>query len=235
MISRSDLINKPNYAQNLSTYKGVANRPSTNGFDSMDIKGLFLYAENQKSLASNIFKSIERNNIHTSVNSLADIIKIIPLVQRQFMKTTDISKYHLVEENAVSQVDWVELLRMINADFLNYCRNYFKWNDFFPAREYASVGASGERIKKRFDQLTADDIPTLDLWADQQISVSDNRHWLGNKLPVWRTSIHTRNIDREGGGMRMSNPDRASLETPVFNYNMSNIYNTINKWKESEW
>jgi hypothetical protein len=241
MISRSDLINRPNYAQPLSTYKGVANMPSVNGFDSMDIKGLFLYSENQKSLAASLLKTIERNNIHSldnihsDMHSLNDIRKMIPEFQKRFMQNTDISKYHLAEESAVNQVDWVELLKMINADFLGYCRNYFKWNEFFPAREYATVGATGERIKKRFDQLTADDIPTLDLWADQQISVSDNRKWLNNKVPVWRTSLHSRNIDREGGGLRMANPDRASLETPIFNYNMGNIYNTISKWKESEW
>ena len=232
MISYRDLLQRPNEFQPLSSHKSVFNRASSIGFTEVDITDLFHSSSNQLLLARNLH-AVNGKNGGTSKFDVFE--SLVPKAQKEFCRRNDITAYEMAETQSTGMVDWAELLRVINNNFLKFCYNMLRWNNFNPFRSRAMVGATGSRKSKKYNEMLADDIPTLDIWADQQVERYNSQYWLGNQIPVWRTTLHTRHFDRSNGGLRNGNSDRASLEGFSLGYDMSAAKSLIGKWKADEW
>jgi hypothetical protein len=115
------------------------------------------------------------------------------------------------------------------------CYVYFNWEDFNPFQDYIEVGAHGKRSMKKMSELTPDDHLTLDLWREQSTHVSNKNFRDNNKIPVYRTSLHTRHFDKNNEGFRDRDADRSSLETPIYGYDMTEIYKGLDNYKSESW
>jgi hypothetical protein len=232
MISFKDLIERPDEFSPLSSHKSVFNRANKPAYDQVDLESVFRSQPNKTLLARNLYRIGRNNGLCLTLDKATELI---PVAQNEFAKRKNISEYSMAEEQATGIRDWAELLRCVNNDFMHYCYSLFRWNSFNPYRERASVGPSDNKISKKYSDLLADEIPTLDLYADYNVETNDSRKWLGNKIPVWRTSIHTRHFDRNGGGYRYGNPERASLEVFQRGFDMTTPYSLIDKWHSKDW
>ncbi len=232
MISYSELIKNPEKYSPLGSHKAVYNKETSPNFARLDVETLFRSKPNQTMLA----RSLYRVNINNGgVSKLEKFVELVPIAQKEFCMRNDISQYQLAEEESDELRDWAELLRVVNNDFTKFCYNYLKWNHFNPFRARIDVGPLGNRVSKKYSDLMAADIPTIDIYADYNIERNNKQYWLENKIPTWRASIHTRNFDRDNEGLRNGDPDRASLDVFQRSFNMEKVESLIDKWTSKDW
>lgn len=232
MISYKDLIENPEQYQPLSSHKSVFNKESAKSYANVDLEIVFRSVSNQQFLTMSLYKTYKHNGGRASIDMFT---KLIPVAQRTFCQRNDISRYEMAEQQASEERDWAELLRVLNNDFLKFCYNLLQWNNFNPFRERAMVGPSDDRRSKKYNELLAHDIPTIDVYADVQIERKNSQYWLENKFPVWRTHQNTRHFDYDGGGYRNGDRDRASLETIDRGFDMTTVDGLIDKWQSKDW
>ena len=75
----------------------------------------------------------------------------------------------------------------------------------------------------------------MELWREQFTSVLNRQFRNNNKIPAYHVGIHTRHFDRGNEGLRYNNPDRSSLETPIYGYDMSRISDSVCNYKQDDW
>jgi hypothetical protein len=232
MISYEDLVFNPDQYNPLSSHKSVYNKANVPDFTKLDIETLFRSKPNRTMLA----RSLYRININNGgVSNLDKFVNLIPVAQNEFCMRNDISQYQMAEEDSDEIRDWAELLRVVNNNFTKFCYNYLKWNHFNPFRAKIDVGPLGNRTTKKYSDLLAADIPTIDIYGDYNIERNNKQFWLENKIPTWRASIHTRHLERDNDGLRNGNPDRASLEVFQRGFNMEKVESLIDKWHSKNW
>lgn len=232
MISFKDLLLHPDEYKPLSSHKSVFNKANDPSYVDVDLKSQFTAIKNQGYLARNLHKIAADNGNHARLEKFQALIKV---AQKEFCKINDINEYYMAEQEAQGIRDWVELLRCVNNDFLKYCYKLLRWNNFNPYREKTEVGPADNRVTKNYRDLLAHEISTIDVYDDYQIERYNRQFYLENKIPAWQVSIHTRNYDTNPGGYRNGEQDRASLENPIYEYNMGDIYELVDKWKNKDW
>jgi hypothetical protein len=229
MLTVQDLIDKPDMVQPLGTRKGLSNKPT---HLNIDIKSTFISTENTNMLSSNLFKIYQQNGGMQLENNFK---RLVPILMDKFLKKTDIMAYRTAEADAVGFNDYTTILRAINYDFIKMCYNYFKWNTYNPFQHDIEVGPVENRVLKKSYEMTPEDHGTLDLWREQFIQLSNNKFRDNNKIPFYRTGMFTRNYDRENEGLLHGNSDRASLDTPIYGYDMVHLKNGLCTYKSEEW
>ena len=232
MISYKDLLENPEKYQPLSSHKSVFNKESEKSYARVALEPLFRSERNKQFLADSLYATSQRNGGRASIYSF---IRLIPVAQRTFCQRNDISKYEMAEQQASEERDWAELVRVVNNDFLKFCYNLLQWNNFNPFRERAMVGPSDDRRSKKYSELLAHDIPTIDVYADVQIERKNSQYWLENRFPAWRAHQNVRHFDYDGGGYRYGDRDRASLETIDRGFDMTTVNGLIDKWQSKDW
>lgn len=233
MIPYKDLLSQPEKYRPLGSVKSVNNIPSRPDFTDIDIAEVFRSDSNMHMMANSLYKVHRQNGGRLSIEKF---LRLTPKLANNFMQKYSIYEFEDVDFQATGQHNWVELLRTINNEFVNYCYKWFKWNQFVPTREWGEVGPIDNRKQKRFYEMTADDIPTLDYWRNQEIQRMNKVFRYHNKIPFWQKTMHRRHHDRENEGFRYDDSDRSSLETPIHHaYDMSDIHKTLDKWTKTEW
>ena len=232
MISRQELIFNPGKHEPLGSVKSVYNRPNDIDFTALDINKLFTSQSNISMMTNNIYKVARQNGARSSIDQFR---KLIPRLANQFMIENNLSEYETVEAATTGINNWVEVLKSINNEFMKHCYRYFKWNTFVPTREWADVGPRDNRKQKRFQDITAADAHTLDLWRTQETQRMNKHFRNDNKISVRQASMHTRHFDRHNEGLTHDDNTRASLDTPVRGYDMTNVRATLDKWKSEDW
>lgn len=232
MISQYDLINQPEEYKPLSTIKGALNIESRVRYDRVPLACEFMHPRNQLLLIKGLHH-VSRNNGGRS--TMDKFRQLVPNLMKDFTSKNDLEQYITAEYQATGVNNWHEALRTINNQFIQYAYNYLRWNHFNPFREWATVGATGERKHKRFQDLLAHDIPTLDLEGQQEIQLLAKFYRHHNKIPFYQHTMHKRHYDNGNEGLRNGSPDRASLDTPIHGYNMRNVEKILNKFKKDEW
>jgi len=232
MISHRELVYRPERYQPLSSVKSVNNLANEPDFTNVDINALFTSRPNIDMLTSNLYKVARQNGSRSNIHKFK---KMVPILAMQFKTANNLREYETAEAEATGMNNWVEVLKTVNNQFMKYCYRRLKWNHFVPTREWAEVGPAGDRKQKRFQELTAADAPALDFWRQQETQRMNKHFRYGNKIPFWQTSMHTRHFERDNGGLAHDDPDRASLDTPVYGYDMENVKSTIDKWQKEDW
>jgi len=108
--------------------------------------------------------------------------------------------------------------------------------DFNPFRASCIVGTLNEfertLTKKTLQDMVylVDDTRNMDVWQPEK-TIRINRNFrYNNQIPIWQ-NLSKRNYDRDGDGLEHSDPNRASLETPIRGYNMHEIYRNADSYK----
>lgn len=228
----SDYYSCPEKYQPLGSYKGIRNAPTRL---NIDIKKLFLSDANVYYLVHTIYVTNKQNGGTEIFDYIND--KVENILLHEFLKTINIYEYQTVDFQATGNKNWVEILKTVNNDFIKYVNHkLIVWNRFVPTRMSLTVGERGKRREKKMYELTPDDIGTIDYWRKQEVQVKNDIFRYSNKIPVWQTSMHTRRYDLSNEGFKHKEPDRASIENPVYNtYDMTAIHKTIDKWSKEDW
>lgn len=72
-------------------------------------------------------------------------------------------------------------------------------------------------ISKKFQDLTAEDIRNIDVWAPQTTDISNINKRYRNEIPAWQKSMNVRNYSRENEGLRTT-ANRSSLNNILNGY-----------------
>lgn len=218
----------PELVQPLGTQKAIANVPTD---IPVNMNEMFLSDRNLYLLIEGLYLTYTQNGGTHEKKRFAAFIKAMAV---HFVKNHNLHAYQIAEYEAVGFNDHVEALRAINLDFTKECYKYFKWNAFSFQQRY-EVGKQEKRVLKKGYEFNHTDHGTLDLWR-QTVIQSYNRNFRDqNRIPPHREHAQVRHYDRGNEGLRENNPDRASLEGQIHGYDMSSIYNQLDKYKKEGW
>ena len=229
MLSKQDLLYNPQNVQPLGSRKGVLNKPTN---VELDIKQVFLSAKNTNLLLTGLYDIYTQNGGKSPRSKFEELIT---LLQRQFVKENNLYAYNTVESQATGFNNYAEVLRTINNDFTKTVYKYFKWNLYNPFKDDIEVGPNDDRKKIKSAEIMPEDFGTLDVWREQFTQSLNRQYRNNNNIPVYEKGIHMRYYDRANEGLRDNDPDRASLETPIYGYDMSNINRDTDNYKSEGW
>lgn len=229
MLSRYDLLYRPDDVQPLGSRKGVLNKPTE---VKVDLVELFLSRANTNNLHMSLHAIYRQNG---GKAGLAKFKQLIELLQKKFVKENRLSDYITVESQATGTNNYVDALKAINNDFHKLVYTYFRWNIYNPYHDDIEVGPNENRILKKSADIMPEDFGTLDVWREQFTLVLNRQFRDCNRIPAYRTGIHSRHLDRGNEGLRFNDPDRSSLETPIYQYDLSRIGDTVCNYKQEEW
>jgi len=229
MLSHHDLLYHPEDVQPLGSRKGVLNKPTT---IKIDLPSLFLSPSNFNNLHCALHTIYQQNGGKTQFDKFGELVK---LLQKKFVKDNNLNAYCTAEWQATGMNNYVDALKMINLDFHKHVYKYFKWNLYNPFHDNIEVGPNEARVLKKSAEIMPEDFGTLDLWREQFTTALNRQFRDDNRIPAYRTGIQVRHYDRSNEGLRHNSADRASLETPIYGYDMSRINASVCNYKESEW
>lgn len=229
MLSKRDLLYHPDDVQPLGSVKGVRNKPTEL---RIDLPELFLSESNTKPLQRSLHTIYQQNGGKASYNKFKHLVV---LLQKKFVRENNLHDYDTAESQATGVRNYVDILRTINNDFHKLVYRYFRWNAYNPFADDIEVGPRDDRVLKKSSEIMPEDFGTLELWREQFTQVLNRQFRDQNRIPVYRTSLHTRHLDRSNDGLREDDPDRASLNTQVRGYDMSRIGDLVCNYKKEEW
>ena len=228
-LTRDDLMLRPEQVQPLGSLKGVRNKPTE---IKIDLKDLFMCESNQNMVKNGLYTIYQQNG---GKQSRAVFNNFAKQLANKFAAQNDLNAYETAEAQATGFNNYAEALRAINNAFNKVCYGYFAWNTANPFKDRVEVGPSDHRVLKKGYALNHTDHGTLELWREQFTQVLNSQFRDNNRIPVHRQSIHTRHYDTGNEGLKYGDPDRSSLETPVMGYDMSQIYDNLDKYSKTEW
>ncbi len=229
MLSRHDLMHRPQDVQPLGSRKGVLNKPTEL---KIDLEELFLSESNAKLLHASLHIIYQQNG---GKAGFAKFGKLVRLLQRKFARENTLRDYYTAEWQATGTNNYVDALKAINNDFHKLVYTYFKWNMYNPYHDNIEVGPNEDRTFKKSAEIMPEDFGTLEVWREQFTNVLNRQFRNNNQVPVHRVGLHARHFDRGNEGLRENDVDRASLETPIYAYDMSRIGDTVCNYKSDEW
>ena len=230
MISEQDLLDRPDEYEPLGSVKSIRNRAAK--MPKIDLVRLFTSEKNIILLKRNLYRISQSNG---SNDSKMYISELVDYNLYKYLDEHDISNYKLAEYQAVEFDDYVSLLRYINIEFLKFCYGDLKWNQFNPFREYIEVGPVDARRQVKYSEVTAADIPTINIWATQETAISCNKFRHHNAVPYYQAHMHQRHYDRSNEGLKTQSANESSLEAPIYGYDMVPIHKLLNSWTKDGW
>lgn len=221
-----------NNNQPLGTKKAFNNRESERQFINVNMEDLFKSPMNASNLSESLYNICVQNGNEVTRRKVFNDNAMMML---EFLKENDVSAYNTVEYQATGNNNWTEILKAVNSEYMKFTYNrYVKWNVFVPTRNTLLVGERGNKIEKKMFEFRPEDIHSLDYWRTQEIKRYDGMFRDNNKIPIWQSSMNTRHYDRGNEGLATT-ADRASLESPVYAYDMSSIHEVLDGWTKEGW
>lgn len=191
----------------------------------------FMSIKNQLYLSKNIYL-LHKNN-HGLMNYLY-FREHVPYRMNSWSISRDINNFK------TRNLTDIDILNFINRMFINENRDlhimesgmndlyHIPNNNVFRIR--VNIGHhmdnNGNIIgeQKKLDELLASDIVSRDVWSEDTTHGANDNFRYNNEIPIWQTSIHSRNYDRSNEGFQAGDVKNASLTNPVRGYNMEDIY-----------
>ncbi len=180
----------------------------------------FMDLSNQRLLTKKIYILHKSNNGFATYLYFKDII---PLRMKEWVTKVEVNKYN---ELVLGGSDVLEYL---NKKFITENYDLYSENspDYMPFEtnvykskisvSYPTMdNSSGIIVKKRPDELLADDYKNIDVWGEQVENLTDKNYRYQNKIPFWQRTMNIRHYDRSNQGYHHSNPNRASLDVPIY-------------------
>jgi hypothetical protein len=198
----------------------------------------FMNLSNQRALTKKIYL------LHKSNNGLLTYLhfkELVPFRMKSWIYQKDVNKYRQLTAGAI------DVLEYLNKVFIS--DNYDLYSIISRESKYTpldsnvyrstvnvsySIGDESQDIlilKKKANELLAEDYRNMDVWAEQTTEVTNKTHRYGNAIPVWQRTMNIRHYDRDNQGYHHADSARASLDTPVYGYGdeMQKLYDALDK------
>ena len=201
------------------SYKDRMNPPNKNIFDNLSNNDIFLSKKNVHYMTYYLIKLSKKNMTN---NQPSELVSLIPKMMLEWAKKNNINDSEYIYDNILLTLEFLNKKFIINHACV-YGKNDKKNLNVFRGFQSVTIDSCGNSEIKKNDMLTADNYKNMDVWEERQEYTYDKRNRYGNAIPIWQRSMNIRQYDHESDGLHTSNPDRASLDTQVRGYNMSNI------------
>lgn len=191
-------------------------------FICMNNEKLFKSQNNINHLIPNIMKLYQEKGL---IGDLNKIRKNLDSIQTYFIKKLDF-------EVPLSEYNYnaMEILDYTNTKFLYWFEDMLNSNDIYKPdnirHQYVNLMSGDNKYVKKTEDLLPQDIHVMDVWHNETQYSSDNNYRYYNQIPAWQRTTQIRHYDRSNEGLQSSS-DRASLENPIYKYNMDDIYKTM--------
>jgi len=190
----------------------LENSPERYLYDAQHIIEMFLDDNNETFLVKQLYNMCKRYNSPTKYSEFKERV---PLLMQQWERLKYIRKYRSEANDIIEELD------ALNRMFLN---------DAFPLFDIKDPGGiatdfNGLNLNKkshiqeqRDDLMNHEVYHNADVWKNQETFIHPNIYRYNNSIPVYRTSIHTRNYERDNNeGLR----GRGELEQFTSKYDTS--------------
>jgi hypothetical protein len=197
--------------------KEEKNNPIKNTFDDITNEQLFL---SNKNIYRVIYYVVALNNRYKTRDISKEVQKSIPKLMAKWAQKEDVNDWEDLTNDPIITLEFInkKFLKDHNALFnkKNIGLNVFQVKD-------TVTDKCGNRSIKKYDEMLATDYHTLDVWQKEETSIYNKNFRYENAIPSWQRTMNTRHLDRSNDGLAASEPERASLETQIHGYDMSNI------------
>lgn len=215
----------------LLSKKQINNIPVDEDFACVNNEKMFLSKDNTVYLVPKVVR------LYSDRGLLGDAKKIYE--NMGFFQKYFLAKQLNYEHSASEYIqNWVERLDFTNREFLKWFDEILREDDFpgkghddfqpdfDPTKQKIRFSRSlGDDDIKLGKDLRVNDIRALDVWGPKTQYSSGANYRRANKIPLWQKG-NIRQYDRSNDGLQTSD-DRASLETPIYGYNMEEIYRSM--------
>jgi hypothetical protein len=178
---------------------------------------IFHSAVNTKRLTHLLFNSHRANGGKSNIDKF---IRVAPKLMHKFAETHDLNSFMALSPNVV------EALIVCNVEFINFSKQFFKWNIYNPHHEYKLVGPSDAKRYVRNNELSAADMTTLNFEDPQPIYLLPSVQ-RDTRIPDRQLALHNRHYDRSNDGVI-----GRSLENFISGYDMSGLYQVVDSVKK---
>lgn len=196
--------------------KEEMNPPTINYFDTVTNSQLFLSAKNQTHLIQYI---ISQNIKNQTGNDLTQLEKLIPIMMKEWVAIQNLDDFEYLFDNNLLTLAFINNKFLVN----NGCVFQREKNTNVFHTKALVTDPCGNSTMKKYNEMTADDYKTIDVWKPQQLYTYDKRNRYGNNFEAWRKHALIRHLDRSNDGLHDAIPERASLNNQLHGYDMSNI------------
>jgi hypothetical protein len=196
--------------------KQEMNPPSINYLDIASNTAIFLSNRNVIHMTEYIISlNLEQNTEY----DLKSIKNDMPRIMKKWTIEENLDDYEYLYDNPIM------VLSYINKHFLD-THGYLYQKDVVK-NVYRIDGLTtdkvGNQITKKYSEMTADEYKNINVWKQTDLFTSDTKQRYNNKVTPWESGLYTRHYDRDNDGLQHSNHERASLNTQIRGYDMSNI------------
>jgi hypothetical protein len=196
--------------------KEKLNPPSINYIDIATNTSLFLNKKNIDHISDYIISlNIKQNTGY----DLKHLRKNIPSIMEKWAKSVNLDDYEYIYENPITTLAYINHRFLVNNGNLfqkDITKNVFRMDGM-------TTDKNGNKVFKKYSEMTANEYKNINLWTQNDIFTNNDKYRYGNKIKEWEIGLYTRHYDRNNDGLQHSIPDRASLNTQVRGYDMSNI------------
>lgn len=214
--------------------KDRKNAPSRVETIRMNNSMLFLSDANKKYVTNGMY------SLHKKFGGGMEKIVFIEQIPKLMLDWS--KKVPLDDMESLNDIDWMEILHFTNDKFMK--KHYVHFKKTSPhSFKVGNLGLpeinvfredfeTGEvnKIKKKGDHLTAEDIKSMDVWEPIEHYRSNDNFRCNNKLRIWQKAVQKRNYDRSNEGLRHGHSKTASRVVPQRGYDMSAILDSTNKY-----
>ncbi len=182
---------------------------------------LFMHLRNQRDLAKRVFTLSNENGLARGFSALKHAVSER---MSQWYEDSGAALHNIDTHNPVDHLN--DAFIQQNPDLysieLHESNVYHNTVTIAQTDENLDVDGNGQIathiVKKRPQDMLADDIRNMDVWAPQTITINPVRSMRDqSRIPVWQRAMNTRHVDRDPDGLRRSKKN-SSWEAPVMGY-----------------
>lgn len=190
-------------------------------FDKYDFSShrkLFLNNHNVKNMTYLVVSLNHKNNATVP----KDVVKQhVPSIMKEWADKVLVDEFKSAADNRIITLEFVN--KKFLADNCNlYNKNARRALNMFKMSDIVTDKYNNAQVKK-YDEMTAEDYRTLNVWRPQRTYAANSQSRYCNKVPIWQKSMNIRQYDVANDGLHTATPERASLDTQIHGYDMSNI------------
>ncbi len=184
---------------------------------------LFLSDSNKVELINTMYKYHLQNG---GISKKSAFVKIIPSLMKEYAIRNDLEAItYIMFEN------FEEVLEFINGEFFETYKDLFRKEESAPHNPLMNPFKTKVDGKK-LSELDPDDIRSLNVWKKYTIYAKPSNFRNNNEIPKYRSTIHTRNYDRDNTGSGLE--ENVSKTNIIRGYDMSDIYKST-AFKDESW
>jgi hypothetical protein len=213
------------------SHKEKMNPPDTNYLDGMSNTDIFLSKKNIHYMTYFLVAMCKKNMTGTNPGELAPLV---PTMMIEWSKKNTLDDFEYIYDDILLTLEFLNK-KFITNHACVYGKNDNSSINVFRAKGAITVDECGNEETKKYSEMTAENYKNMDVWQDTQEYTYDKRNRYDNSIPIWQRSMNIRQYEHVFDGLHTSNPTRASLDTQLRGYNMSNIIKGSEFYKQYDY